>query len=88
MKFYRCRHCGQIAVKEVDKDLKLVCCGTEMDELVANTCEGAGEKHVPAVKVEGNKVSVHIGEVDHPMVDVHYIMFIAIETNLGKQVKY
>ena len=88
MKFYRCRHCGQIVVKEIDKDLKLTCCGTEMEELVANTSEGAGEKHVPVVKVEGNKVSVNVGEVNHPMLDVHYIMFIAIETNLGKQVKY
>ena len=31
---------------------------------------------------------VFVGEVEHPMVDVHYIMLIAIETNLGKHVKY
>lgn len=88
MKFYRCRHCGQVAVKEVDKGLKLVCCGSEMEELVANTSDGAGEKHVPVVKLNGNRVNVFIGEVEHPMIDVHYIMFIAIETNLGKHIKY
>lgn len=88
MKFYRCKHCGQVAMKEVDKGLKLVCCGSEMEELTANTSDGAGEKHVPVVKIEGNKVDVYVGDVEHPMLDVHYIMFIAIETNLGKQVKY
>ena len=88
MKFYRCSHCGNIAAKEVDFGVKLVCCGEAMQELVPNTHDGAGEKHVPVVKVEGNKVSVSIGEVEHPMLDVHYIMFIAIETTTGKQVKY
>ena len=40
------------------------------------------------VKVEGNKVMASVGAVEHPMLDVHYIMFIAIETTHGKQVKY
>ena len=88
MKFYQCAHCKQIVVKELDAKVKLVCCGEAMQELVPNTHEGAGEKHVPVVKVEGNKVSVSVGEVAHPMLDVHYIMFIAIETTKGKQVKY
>jgi superoxide reductase len=59
-----------------------------MKELIPNTNDGAGEKHVPVVNVSGNKVSVSVGEVEHPMLDVHYIMFIAIETTKGKQVKY
>jgi superoxide reductase len=87
MKFYRCSHCGQIATKEVDKNVKLFCCGSPMEELVANTSDGAGEKHVPAVRQEGNKVCVFVGDVEHPMLDVHYIQFIAIETNLGHHVK-
>lgn len=88
MKFYRCSHCGNVAAKEADFGVKLVCCGEVMKELVPNTHDGAGEKHVPVVKVDGNKVSVSVGEVEHPMLDVHYIMFIAIETTHGKQVKY
>ena len=88
MKFYRCKHCGQIVMKEVDKGVSLVCCGEAMEELVANTTDAAGEKHVPVVKLDGNKVSVSVGEVEHPMLDVHYIMFIGIETNKGKQIKY
>ena len=88
MKFYQCKHCKQIIVKELDKNVKVICCGEPMEELVPNTHDGAGEKHVPVVTVEGNKVSVSVGAVEHPMLDVHYIMLIAIETNYGKHVKY
>ncbi len=88
MKFYQCKHCKQLVTKEVDPGVKMICCGEVMEELVPNTHDGAGEKHVPVVKVEGNKVMVSVGAVEHPMLDVHYIMFIAIETTHGKQVKY
>ena len=37
--------------------------------------------------VSGNKVVVNVGSVDHPMTPEHYIQFIMIETNLGKQYK-
>ena len=88
MKFYQCKHCKQIVTKEVETKVPMFCCGEVMEELVPNTHDGAGEKHVPVVKVEGNKVMVSVGEVEHPMLDVHYIMFIAIETSHSKQVKY
>lgn len=88
MKFYQCKHCKQLITKEVDPGVKMICCGEVMEELAPNTHDGAGEKHVPVVKVEGNKVMVSVGAVEHPMLDVHYIMFIAIETTHGKQVKY
>ena len=88
MKFFQCKHCKQLITKEVDTNLKMICCGEVMEELIPNTHDGAGEKHVPVFRIEGNKVMVHVGEVEHPMIDVHYIMFIAIETTKGKQVKY
>ena len=88
MKFYQCKHCKQLITKEVDPQVKMICCGEVMEELVPNTHDGAGEKHVPVAKVEGNKVMVSVGAVEHPMLDVHYIMFISIETTKGKQVKY
>ena len=88
MKFYQCKHCKQIITKEVDAGVKIICCDEVMEELVPNTHDGAGEKHVPVFRIEGNLVKVWVGEVEHPMVDVHYIMFIAIETTKGKQVKY
>ena len=69
VKFYKCMHCGNIAVKVFDAGVPLVCCGEKMVELVADSQDAALEKHVPAVEVEGNKVIVNVGSVDHPMLD-------------------
>lgn len=85
--FYRCAHCGKIVSVVVNGGGTLSCCGDEMQLLKANTTDAAKEKHVPAVTVEGNKVVVNVGSVDHPMTPEHYIQFIMIETNLGKQYK-
>ena len=57
VKFYKCMHCGNIAVKVFDAGVPLVCCGEKMVELVAGSQDAALEKHVPAVEVEGNKVA-------------------------------
>ena len=54
-----------------------------MTELVPNTSDGAGEKHVPVVEVNGNDVVVRVGEVDHPMIPAHFIQWIYVQTNLG-----
>lgn len=64
VKFYKCMHCGNIAVKVFDAGVPLVCCGEKMVELVAGSQDAALEKHVPAVEVEGNKVVVNVGSVD------------------------
>jgi len=85
--FYRCAHCGKIVSVVVNGGGTLTCCGDEMQLLKANTTDAAKEKHVPVVTVEGNKVVVNVGSVDHPMTPEHYIQFIMIETNLGKQYK-
>lgn len=83
MKFYKCQHCGQVVVKVVDSSVPMICCGEEMEELVANSTDAAGEKHVPVVRVEGNHVHVEVGSVAHPMLDVHWICWVALETNQG-----
>ncbi|MFA5446665.1 MAG: desulfoferrodoxin family protein [Sphaerochaeta sp.] len=81
--FFICRHCGNVAVKVVDKGPKLVCCGDEMQALKANTQDASQEKHVPAVKVDGNRLEVNIGSVDHPMTEEHHIAFIFVQTDKG-----
>ena len=58
-----------------------------MDELVANTTDAATEKHVPVVTVDGNNVTVQVGEVAHPMVPEHYIQWIFVKTVKGGQRK-
>lgn len=85
-KFYKCEHCGNIALKVVDAGVPMVCCGEKMTELVAGSVDAAVEKHVPAVTVDGNKVSVVVGSVEHPMTEEHLIQFICLVTEKGYQV--
>ena len=88
MKLYICETCGNIIEKVNDSGVPVVCCGKPMKELIAGTVDAAREKHIPVYTVEGNKVSVVVGSVEHPMVDVHYIEWIVLETNKGIQRKH
>lgn len=85
MKFYVCKHCGNVITHLKDSGVRVVCCGEQMQELVPNTTDAAQEKHVPVVKVEGNKVTVTVGSTLHPMLEEHYIQFIILETEHGFQ---
>ena len=87
MKFYRCEHCGQIIVKVKEAGVPVMCCGEAMKEIIPGTTDAAVEKHVPVFEVNENKVSVSVGSVDHPMIDEHYIEWIALETNKGNYFK-
>ena len=87
VKFYICETCKNIITKIADSKVPVVCCGKPMKELVPGAVDGALEKHVPAVTVDGKTVKVQIGEVIHPMLPEHYIQFIALETKNGVQIK-
>ncbi|HPF54030.1 MAG TPA: desulfoferrodoxin family protein [Eubacteriales bacterium] len=87
MKFYICRHCGNIIAKVKDSGVPVVCCGEKMTELIPGAIDAAVEKHVPVIEVEGNKVVVKIGSVPHPMVEAHYIEWVALQTTSGNQRK-
>jgi superoxide reductase len=86
-KFYICKHCANIIGLINNAGVPLVCCGEKMTELVPNTSDGAVEKHVPVVKVDGNLVTVEIGSVPHPMTEAHYISWVYIQTEKGGQRK-
>ena len=87
-KFYICPHCGNVAEMIHDSGITPVCCGQKMSELVPGTVEASKEKHIPAVTVEGNTVTVNVGSVDHPMQDVHYIEWVQLVTENGSQRKH
>ena len=86
-KFYICRHCGNIITKIQDKGVPVVCCGEKMEELIPNTVDASGEKHVPVVTVEDGVVKVAVGSVAHPMIPEHFIQWIYVETEKGGQFK-
>ena len=83
VKFFKCKHCGNVIIKLHDSKVPVMCCGEKMVELIPNTTDASGEKHVPVVEVNGNKVKVTIGEVIHPMTESHLIEFVVLETNKG-----
>ena len=82
-KFYVCPHCGNLVEMVNDTGVNPVCCGQKMKELVPNTVEASGEKHIPAVNVGEGFVEVNVGSVDHPMVDVHWIEWVQLVTDKG-----
>ena len=84
-KFYICPHCGNIVEMVHNAGVKPFCCGQKMEELVPNTVEASGEKHIPAVTVKDSIVEVNVGSVDHPMVDVHWIEWVQLVTDKGSQ---
>ncbi|MBO4890488.1 MAG: desulfoferrodoxin [Lachnospiraceae bacterium] len=87
MKFYRCEHCGQIVAIVKGTGVPIICCGQPMTEMVPGTVDASLEKHVPVVEVNGSKVTVKIGSAEHPMLDEHYIEWVALQTKFGNQRK-
>ena len=75
MKFYKLN--DQIIISETPME--------NARELTPNTTDGAYEKHVPVIEQQGDHVTVTVGSVPHPMLDVHYIEWILLETATGYQ---
>jgi superoxide reductase len=86
-KFYRCKHCGNLIGMIHASGVPIICCGEPMELLEANSVDASQEKHVPAVEVEGDKVTVRIGSVPHPMLPEHHIEWVYLQTEKGGQRK-
>lgn len=83
-RFFKCAHCGNVIEKVVDKGVPVVCCGEHMEELIPNTVDASGEKHVPVVTFVGDKtIKIEVGSVAHPMLPEHHISFVYVETERG-----
>lgn len=86
-KFLICEHCGNIVAAVKESGVPVMCCGQKMKEIIPGSVEASREKHIPEYVVEGNKVLVTIGSVEHPMVLEHYIEWVSIQTAQGNQRK-
>ena len=82
MRVYQCEKCKKIILSK--EELKL----EGWTELVAGATDAAQEKHVPMVEKKCKTVKVDVGSVAHPMVEEHYIEWVAMETEKGYQVQY
>ena len=63
MKFYICKGCGKIVGMVRPSKCPVKCCGEPMEEMIPNTTDGALEKHVPVVEINGRDVTVTVGSV-------------------------
>lgn len=88
VKFYRCRHCGNVIVHLVSSGVNVVCCGEPMQLLVPNTQDASQEKHVPVIEKSGNILTVRVVSVEHPSLPEHFIEWIAVQTPAGLQIHY
>ena len=90
MAYYICKHrCGNLFATISESKAPMFCCGEPMEELRVNTQEGvATEKHIPVVSIEEKTLKAVVGEVIHPMIDAHYIMWIALKTEKGLYIKH
>ena len=86
-KFLKCDHCGNIIAIVKESGVPVMCCGQKMEQIIPGTVEASKEKHIPVYEVKGNVVEVTVGSVEHPMVDVHFIEWISIQTKFGNQRK-
>lgn len=87
MKFYRCEHCGNIIEYHKETGVPVMCCGQQMGLMEPGTTDASAEKHIPVIQQDGRTVRVQVGAAEHPMVEVHYIEWIILETTNGYQKK-
>ncbi len=80
MKFYKCKKCNEVMI--INDDIIPSCCGEPMEELIPGSVEAAKEKHIPVVSYDEGYL-VTVGEVEHPMIEEHYIEWIAYELEKG-----
>ena len=76
---YKCNICGNVVEVLTVGGGELVCCGKPMELMKEKAHEEGEEKHLPVVEKEGNKITVKVGSVPHPMTEEHYIEWIEIQ---------
>ena len=88
LRVFKCKTCGKMVIQLNKAGCPTMCCGEPMEELTANTTDAATEKHVPAVVRDGGQLTVTVGSVEHPMLEAHYIQWIAAVDDRKIQLAY
>ena len=77
-KLYICPNCNQLVEQLGCEEKEFTCCGEKMKEVIANTVEASVEKHIPDIKVDGNRLEVSVGVVPHPQSEEHFVSYIFV----------
>ena len=84
-KILKCDDCGSIIQLLVKGDEKT--CSEHMLEFPIQTEGEKSPKHKPVVEIDGDKVTVKVGEAAHPMDDDHFIQFLIVEAGMEQYAK-
>ena len=84
-KILKCDDCGSIIQVLVEDDGDT--CDTHMLAIPVQTEGEKAPKHKPVVEIDGDKVTVKVGEAAHPMDDDHYIQFLVVEAGAEQYAK-
>ena len=79
---YKCNICGKVIEILNAGAPETICCGQAMELKAEQTADWKGEKHVPKITIDGNKITVDVGismGTPHPMTDEHWIMWIELQ---------
>ena len=79
-RFLQCKECHGICLVLFGKED--AGCGT-YEKLHANTSDGAVEKHLPVVEIDGKHITVKVGSIFHPMTEEHSIGWVCLVTKAG-----
>ncbi|MHB1483201.1 MAG: desulfoferrodoxin family protein [Saccharofermentanales bacterium] len=86
--FYRCESCGSIYAKVNAGGGGVDCCGQPMKAIFANSTDASLEKHVPVAVKNNGKLEVTVGSIPHPMIQEHYIQWIALAAENKLEIIY
>ena len=56
--------------------------------IAVGSVDAAKEKHIPDVKRVGDTIEVTVGSVEHPMLEEHYIEWIALVSDASVDIRY
>jgi len=81
-KLYKDKTSGMLVSPIGNSEGNLVLNGETLQELPEFSPEIEGkEKHIPVIEIDGNKVRIKVGSVEHPMEEDHYIELIQLLQN-------
>ena len=73
----KCEKCGSILGMFVKGEGEV--CSPDLTKIPVITEGEKAPKHKPVVEIDGDNITVKVGEAAHPMDDDHYIQFVAVE---------
>ncbi len=86
VKILKCEKCESIIQVFVEGDTNA--CDSHMIEIPVKTEGEKASKHKPVIEIDGDNVTIKIGELQHPMDENHYIQFILLEVADEQYTKY